>query len=258
MNEHLFYDLKQASYLTPNLSRQVAREIGRRIVAGSYAEGALIEGEAALAGRYRVSRSVIRDAVKILAGKGLLDVRRGIGTMVRPRGQWGLLDDDVLAWHLSTPVNLDMLHELVEIRQVFEPQAARWAAERGSGEAHARIGEALRQMEAGIDSVEGFVIADATFHRCIIRATGNKFLGALEGVVFSYLLSSIRTTNTGPNDNESSIPYHRAVCNAIIRRNGPRAERSMRRLLENAGERLGKRRMKNSSKPRKRGQRDAA
>ena len=89
MNEMSYYDLKQVSGLVPSLSTQVARELGRRIVSGAYTPEALIEDEAALAGRYHVSRSVIRDAVKILVGKGLLEVRRGIGTRVRSRAQMG-------------------------------------------------------------------------------------------------------------------------------------------------------------------------
>jgi GntR family galactonate operon transcriptional repressor len=83
MNETLFYDLKQTRGLTHSLATQVAREIGRRIVGRSYKPGDLIEDEARLADKYQVSRSVIRDAVKILVGKGLLEVRRGIGTRVR-------------------------------------------------------------------------------------------------------------------------------------------------------------------------------
>ena len=80
MNEMLYYDLKESSGLSPSLATQIARELGRRVVAGSYVVGGLLEDEAALAARFQVSRSVIRDAVKILVGKGLLEVRRGVGT----------------------------------------------------------------------------------------------------------------------------------------------------------------------------------
>ena len=101
MNELIYYDLKQISGLTGSLASQVSRELGRRIVAGIYIENDLIEDEITLSKRYQVSRSVVRDAVKILVGKGLLEVRRGIGTRVKPRIEWVLLDNDVLAWHRS-------------------------------------------------------------------------------------------------------------------------------------------------------------
>ena len=89
MNEFLFYDLKDKPALTRSLSTQIVQELGRRIAAGTYGQGDLLEDEGTLAARYGVSRTVIRDAVKILVGKGLLEVRRGIGTRVRPRSSWG-------------------------------------------------------------------------------------------------------------------------------------------------------------------------
>ena len=99
MNELLYYDLKNVSGLTPGLATQVCREIGRRIVAGLFPEGQFIDDEIKLCKRYNVSKSVVREAVKILVAKGLLEVRRGNGTRVRQRASWNLLDDDVLAWH---------------------------------------------------------------------------------------------------------------------------------------------------------------
>ena len=167
MTEMLYYDLKEASGLAPSLATQIAREIGRRIVAGSYDVGDLLEDESALASRYQVSRSVIRDAAKILVGKGLLEVRRGIGTRVRERHRWGLLDDDVLAWHQSAPANVDFLRQLMDLRLVIEPKAARWAAERGTDEGHALIADAQTRMEQEKGAIEDFVVADAQFHRAI-------------------------------------------------------------------------------------------
>ncbi len=235
----IYYDLKQIAGLAPSLATQVAREIGRRIVSNSYVPGELVEDESALADRYQVSRSVIRDAVKILVGKGLLEVRRGIGTRVRSRSSWGLLDDDVLAWYQSAPPDADVLRQLMDIRQVFEPKAARWAAERGDEEAHEQIGAATERMEAEKGSVEDFVVADAVFHRSILRATQNEFLVALEGIIFSALLSSIRLTNVDPRSNEASLPFHREVYEAIAARDGDRAEKVMEQLLGDAGRRLG-------------------
>ena len=235
----IYYDLKQVAGLAPSLATQVAREIGRRIVSSTYLPGNLLEDEAALADKYQVSRSVIRDAVKILVGKGLLEVRRGIGTRVRARSSWGLLDDDVLAWYQSAPPDADMLRQLMDVRQVFEPKAARWAAERGDEQSHDMIGRAIDRMEAEKGSVEDFIIADAVFHRSILRATKNEFLMALEGVIFSALLSSIRLTNIDPRSNEASLPFHRNVYEAIAIRDGDMAEKVMEQLLGDTTRRLG-------------------
>ena len=238
MTEMLYYDLKERSGLSPSLATQIAREIGRRIVAGSYDVGDLLEEEGALASRYQVSRSVIRDAAKILVGKGLIEVRRGIGTRVRERHRWGLLDDDVLAWHQSAPPSAVFLRQLMDLRLVIEPKAARWAAERGTNEGHELIAEAQTRMEQEKGAIEDFVVADALFHRAILRAANNELLLSMEGVIYSALLSSIHLTNADPRENEKSMPFHRAVTDQILKRNGDKAERRMEKLLADANRRL--------------------
>lgn len=238
MNEMIFYDLKQSNGLTHSLADQVARELGRRIVASNYDQGALIEDEGALAERFQVSRSVVRDAVKILVGKGLLEVRRGIGTRVRGRHAWGLLDDDVLAWHLSAPVRPNFLRQLMDIRVIVEPEAARWAATSASDDAIAEILKAQEDMEQEKGAPEDFVVADALFHRAILRASSNEILRAMEGVIFSALLTSIKLTNTTKSKNEASIPFHKAVADAIAEHKPDEAAERMRNLLVDAQSRL--------------------
>lgn len=238
MSELVFYDLKKTATMTPSMPVQVARELGRRIVSGTYEAGTLIDEENALAERYQVSRVVIRDAVKILVGKGLLDVRRGIGTRVKPRNQWVMLDDDVLAWHLSAPPNPEFLRQLMEIRVAFEPKAAKWAAERATEDEINDIRHACEAMETEEGSIENFIIADAVFHRTILRAAHNEFLKAMEGVIYSALLVSIRITNKDPRSNEKSIPFHRKVYEAIAAKDGKLAEQLTETLLSDASLRL--------------------
>jgi len=238
MSELVFYDLKRAATMTPSMPIQVAREIGRRIVAGTIEEGTLIDDEASLTERYQVSRVVIRDAVKILVGKGLLDVRRGIGTRVKPRNQWVLWDDDVLAWHVNAPPNEHYINQLMDIRLAFEPKAARWAAERATPEALAEIEAATIGMELEQGSVEKFIIADALFHRSVLRAAGNDYLTAMEGVIYSALLISVQLTNQDPRENSSSVSFHRDVYQAIADKNGELAENLTKKLLKDAIRRL--------------------
>jgi len=242
MNEFSYYDLKQSSGLVQSLAGQVAREIGRRIVAGHYAPGTLSEGEDSLAGGFGVSRSVILDAVKILIGKGLLTARRGIGTTVSPRASWGLLDDDVLAWHQAAPPSHAFLIQLTDFRLVIEPKAARWAAERSTADERAAIAEAFADMEGhSAGGSDDFISADARFHRAILRAAHNDFIAATEGVIFAALLDSIRLTNRAPEENALSLPFHQAVANAVIDRHPDDAEAAMETLLADARNRLEKR-----------------
>lgn len=240
MSELVYYDLKRSASMSPSLSVQVARELGRRIVAGAIDSETLLDEENTLAERFKVSRVVIRDAVKILVSKGMLDVRRGIGTRVRPRNDWNLLDDDVLAWHLSAPPSREFLMQLLEIRLAFEPKAARWAAERGTEQDIANIRAACDQMEASVGSSEGFVVADALFHKAVLSAARNDILTAIEGVVYSALLVSIKITNQTRESNLKSIPFHREVLEAIAARDGDKAEKLTSELLGDAAERLRK------------------
>ncbi|WP_111979439.1 FadR/GntR family transcriptional regulator [Algibacillus agarilyticus] len=238
MSELVYYDLKRATTMAPSLSVQIARELGRRIVAGTFEPDTLIDDENALSERYQVSRVVIRDAVKILVGKGMLDVRRGIGTKVRPRSQWILLDDDVLAWHITASPKPEFLNQLMDIRLSFEPKASRWAAERATPEDLKAIESAIIGMEEEKGSVENFIIADALFHKAVLHAAHNEFLTAMEGVIYSALLVSIRITNQDPRENASSIPYHRKVYEAILAGDGDLAESLTGQLLGDANDRL--------------------
>ncbi|GEB72690.1 GntR family transcriptional regulator (plasmid) [Pseudoalteromonas carrageenovora] len=238
MSELIYYDLKQTSGMAASLSVQVAKEIGRRIVSGSFEAGSLIDDEDALAKRYQVSRVVVRDAVKILVSKGLLDVRRGIGTRVLPRDRWNMLDDDVLAWHLSAPPNRKFLEQLMDVRLAFEPKAARWAAERARPEDLIEIAAACERMAKTDNSAEDFIIADSLFHKAIIKAAQNSFLASMEGVIYSALLVSIKVTNKDPRDNGASIPFHREVYEAIAAKDAEKAELLTEKLLKDASFRL--------------------
>ena len=237
MSELLYYDLKDAAGVVPSLATQVCRELGRRIVAGHLREGELIDDENRLCERFGVSKSVIREAVKLLVGKGLLEVRRGHGTRVRRRASWNLLDDDVLAWHQGFEPRSDFLRQLMDVRQVIEPSAAAWAARSATQAQMAAVREAQAKMEEA-PSVQDFVVADALFHRAVLRAANNEVLMAMEGVIFSSLLSSIRLTNADPRDNRRSVPLHLKVLEAIEARDAEAASDAMKEHLDDTRARL--------------------
>ena len=237
MNELLYYDLKETSGVTPGLAIQISRELGRRIVAGSFPEGGLIDDENRLCSRFGVSKSVVREAIKLLVSKGLLEVRRGSGTRVRRRASWNLLDDDVLAWHQGIEPKPEFLRQLMDVRQIVEPNAAGWAAATATAEQIKEIRSAQSDMESAA-SIQDFVVADALFHRSVLRAANNELLIALEGVIFSALLSSIKVTNRDPRENERSLPLHRQVLEAIEARGIAEATSAMREHLADTHERL--------------------
>ncbi len=237
MTELLYYDLKDAAGVTPGLATQVSRELGRRIVAGSFPEGGLIDDENKLCGRFGVSKSVVREAIKLLVSKGLLEVRRGSGTRVRRRVSWNLLDDDVLAWHQGIEPKPEFLRQLMDVRQMVEPNAAGWAAATATHEQIGVIRKAQKDMESAA-SIEDFVVADSLFHRSILRAANNELLIALEGVIFSALLSSIRLTNRDPRENDKTLALHRQILEAIEARDNAAATSAMREHLADTYKRL--------------------
>lgn len=238
MDELLYYDLKDVSGLTPGLATQICRELGRRIVAGHFPEGQLIDDENKLCERFNVSKSVVREAVKILVDKGLLEVRRGNGTRVRTRASWKLLDDDVLAWHLGTEPKPNFLRQLIDVRLMVEPNAAYWAASMSSRDQVDEIHKAHSDMERA-GTIQEFVVADAKFHRAVLRAANNELLTSMEGVIFSALLTSIKITNNDPIDNRTrSLPLHFEILNAIEMRDRERAETAMRDHMADTYDRL--------------------
>src|SRR5207247_4848532 len=111
---------------------EVARSIGVDIIAGRYAEGGRLPGDAELTVMFGVSRPVLRESVKTLVAKGLLTTKARVGTVVRERGAWNMFDADVLAWHLDAGIDTRFLRDLAEIRLAVEPRAAALAAERRS------------------------------------------------------------------------------------------------------------------------------
>lgn len=233
-------DLKKKSSLIRTLSDQLVNELGQFIVNGNFLPGERLEDESVLIERYKVSRSVVRDAIKILVGKGMLVVRRGIGTVVRPRSDWTLFDSDVLAWHQHSNTQPQYLSQLLDVRRAIEPKAAHWATKYADKEATDAIMAAYQQMEATVSDAERFVVADAQFHRSILHASGNEFLMALENLVFSALLSSIARTNRSTEDNIASLPLHLRVAEAILAGEAEQAEASMVTLLDDTKLRLDK------------------
>lgn len=221
-----------------NLCGQVVDELGRRILAGELKPGDALPQEWTLCDQLGVSRTVVREAIKSLAAKGLVESRAKRGTLVRPTRVWNYLDPDVLAWQTRADADGRHLYHLTELRQIVEPPAAAMAAKRAGEEDLRRISQAFGQMEQGADSVEEFLAADIQFHVEILHATGNPLFAPVANVISTSLEASLRVTNRQPSDNHASIPVHRKVLKAICARKPKIAQAAMRALLTEATERL--------------------
>jgi GntR family transcriptional regulator, galactonate operon transcriptional repressor len=224
--------------LNRNLSEQVSQRIGEKILNGSYVPNETLPDEPSLTVLFGVSRTVIREAVKMLVSKGMLEVRPRTGTRVTAPDKWQLLDREVLFWHQSIEVEDRRLTQLMELRQSIEPDAAMYAASRRTAEDVIAIQAALDLMAASVDKNSEYVIADAHFHSAVLRAAHNQYLDALESAIFAGLLLSIRVTNPNAKQNATSIPLHTSIADAIIAQDPPAAYAAMKLHLADASQRL--------------------
>uniref|UniRef100_UPI003EB837F1 FadR/GntR family transcriptional regulator n=1 Tax=Primorskyibacter sedentarius TaxID=745311 RepID=UPI003EB837F1 len=184
-----------SNILSRSLSGQISRKLGERILDGQLLPGQLLPDENALCEEFGVSRTAVREAVKMLVAKGLLEVRQRIGTRVQDVGHWQMLDRDVLMWHQSLTIEDERLINLMELRQSIEPDAAFYAASRRTDAQLKAILDAVDQMESHVGENSEYVLADARFHIAVLRATNNRYLEALENAIFAGLMLSIRLTN---------------------------------------------------------------
>jgi DNA-binding FadR family transcriptional regulator len=231
-------------YPRGGLHGQLVHAIGRQILGGKIRPGDVLPDQPGLP----ASRTVVREAIKVLAAKGLVESRPRTGTRVRPRQAWHLLDPDVMAWQQDASPRVEFLRKLTEVRLIVEPPAAELAAQRASAAEIDTIDEAYRDMEASLDGdavdYEAFDRADRRFHQAIVRACGNDLLERMSHVVVSALLVSFHTTSRLPGSAKASLPMHRAILEAIRHRNPRRAGQAMNRLVRKTAreiDRLSKR-----------------
>lgn len=216
-----------------SLHGQIAHQIGARILSGELPPGTALPNEAEFSIELRISRTVLREAIKLLAAKGLVESRPKTGTKVRPSDQWNMLDPDILTWRLASGDIQGFADHLYEMRRIIEPQAAALAAERGSAADLAAITAALEAMAAATDVPES-IGPDLAFHRAILAATGNQMLGALGVVIAAALTAGFQLSGSHPDAPRISIPDHSAVLDAIVARDPAAARDAMEALLGRA------------------------
>lgn len=213
------------------LHAQLAREIGLRILEGDFPPGAVLPNEADLGMQLGVSRTALREAVKVLAAKGLVEVRRKTGTRVRARHDWHALDPDVLNWLFSSNGFAVGIHDLLELRLIIEPAGARLAAQRAGAEDLAAIEDALNAMQTSAADSESSVEPDLRFHLAILEATENAFMRPFGALIQEALRASFKLTNRDRPAFEKSLRRHRDVFEAIRARDAEAAEAAMRIVL---------------------------
>ncbi len=215
-----------------NLYGQVVETLGRQIASGALPPGP-IPSELLLAESMGVSRVVIREAVKALAAKGMVSVGPSIGTRVLPRDSWNLLDPQVLEWHSASDLSSDVVVDLLELRRIIEPEAARLAAVRATTEDLVVIRGAYQRMVASAAAAgPDYVLADAAFHTAVLMASHNQFLCQLRGALSQLLRLGFSVSSQHPNAALSTLPHHEALLLCLERRDGAAAAEAVQRLID--------------------------
>jgi GntR family transcriptional regulator, galactonate operon transcriptional repressor len=234
-------DDKGTYYPYAGIHGRVVHEIGREIVSGVLNPGERLPKEEEIIERFQGSRTAIREAMRVLAAKGLVEARQRSGTRVRPVSEWNILDPDVMAWQDPANFSKDMLRQLIEMRVLIEPQAARFTAERASDEAlkEIRIQYDLMQKAEDENDIKNFYKADLAFHLAIFRACGNRYVIALSSVVEAILNFSFRLQQKKAEQvSASGARAHWSLLEKIEQRDASGAELAMQAIIARAKDEL--------------------
>ena len=207
--------------------------IGRDIVEGRYAAGSTLPGDGELMERFKVSRTALREGLKTLAAKGLIESRTKVGTKVLDPKRWNMFDGDILAWRLARGPDPAFLASLFAIRQALEPLGAAAAALARTDADLAAIESAWTTMRRPDHSRDSFTAADVRFHRAVLDASANPFLQSIGAVIEAALASAFALS--APIDSRERFDLsgrqHRAVLDAIRARDPFAASAAMSTVI---------------------------
>jgi DNA-binding FadR family transcriptional regulator len=211
-----------------NLAKAVTEELVRRVVRGDYPPGSALPAEHALCATFSVSRTVIREAVKVLQEKGLVQIRQGSGTAVLPPTSWNLLDELVLAAVIDDDATLGILDDVVVTRRLLESDMANVAARSADEDAVDQMRQLVDRMDELVDDPESYHEHDRAFHDTVMRASGNRIARAVVRSLESQVINT--SSYMGKTERalcEASNRGHRRICERIAARDPEGAAEAM-------------------------------
>lgn len=214
------------------LHGQLVQQLGQMIVSGDLgADRPLVPEE--IGQRFEVSRTVVRESLRVLEAKGLVSARPNVGTRVRPVSDWNLLDPDIIEWRAFGPQRDEQRRELLELRWTIEPLAARLAAGHGREDVQQRLADMAEIMAhaAAQGDALTFTRADVEFHALLLQVAGNRMLEHLSGIVSSALHVSGGPVTGCERPGDTSVGLHHRIVDALAEGDGGTAEAAMRQLL---------------------------
>lgn len=221
--------------LVGTMSSQVARIIGTKIVGGEYQPGDTLPIEGDLCTQYGVSRTTVREAIKHLAGKRLIDVQPKIGTRVLPFNDWNLLDREVLAWRLNAQFDSKIVEDIFEMRLCFEPRASYLAARYGSADDHRLIEKRYTKLASIVQEGNDIRLAaqaDLEFHMTIINLSQNGMFITIGSAIKAAMRVSSEMLQRHASHPSEDLALYDDVRNHIVSREPEAAAEAMTRLLK--------------------------
>ncbi|MFC3074443.1 FadR/GntR family transcriptional regulator [Shinella pollutisoli] len=216
----------------PRVRHTVTAAIGADICGGRYPPGTVLPRENDLCATYGVSRTVVRESLKVLETKGLVRGRPRVGTIVCDRAEWNVLDAQILEWMGPDVLSADLLGAILEARRTVEPAAAGLAAERASAQEIADLERACDEMAAAADDLETFTVADARFHEILLRASHNQVFHQLSSIIHAALSHALHVSNRAAAQREEALSVHRELVDALRLRDAGRARACSLRILD--------------------------
>ncbi|WP_220447757.1 FadR/GntR family transcriptional regulator [Nonomuraea diastatica] len=215
------------------LHARVLDDLGTAVCSGEMAAGSVLSIDD-LVDRCQVSRSVIREVLRVLASMGLIESRRRVGVMIQPAKAWKVFDPRVIRWRLASDARMAQMRSITELRTAIEPHAAWLAAERiGDDDASELVGVAAKLWAAGKAGDEArFLVLDIDFHRRVLAASGNEMFEELQLIVAEVLAGRHHYHLMPHYPDEEALQLHTDVAHAIQRRDGERARQAMVRIME--------------------------
>lgn len=222
---------KALTSLPTGAVKDTVEHLGRRIAHGDYKTGAVLPKEDELVDKLGVSRTVVREAIKVLCGKGLVRTARRYGSRVCPFDDWNLLDPDVIRWHNpKSPQAARLYAEATELRIIFEPEAAALAARNATRAQRETIHAAASAIHPQ-DSDDDMMGADYTFHATILQASGNLMLAQLQNLIYAVMIFSYSDGCRNVRGDQASRRNHISVADAILSGDAEAARTRMHAML---------------------------
>lgn len=238
-NQLINYDFRTTGHSHTHHGH-VMNDLGLKIVSGIYAEDTILPGDAELFRQFGVSRTVIREALKTLAAKGLIQPRAKIGTRVLKREHWNLFDPDILVWHFEAGATSEFLASLLEMRLALEPEAAGLAALHRDEQQLDKLYHCVAQMSLAANSASDFVDSDLQFHIAIAEASGNPFMRSISTLIEVALVTTFTISSPIPDTERHarSVARHKAIVDAVRMRDVEAAKIAMRAVIQEGAERV--------------------